>query len=667
MTVTTSYPGVYINEIEPAAPIQGVGTSTAAFIGPTAMGEINEPTMITSWTQFTQTFGSQPLPGFYLWYAVRGFFDNGGLTCYVIRASNGAYASASIDDASGEDVLDFTALQPGTPTITITVTNPASLLTNTQLYTPSSTLAAASTPLTITVASTTDAAQFRPGDYITLGALNERAQIVQIGGAVIRLAAPLLNSYASGTTVRLADAIAGTLTVRLISTNPSLGSALPSGVLVPGSMLTITQGATTDTQIVNTVQAEYVNATTVTYRVTFRMGLDSSFSLSGSTAATVVSDEFTITVADGSLNMVYPNLAIDPAHPRYVIDIINSDPNTVVSVAAHTPPPSATMPANLPAAGGPFSLINGAVESLSTINSINYLAALASLDQIKDVNLIAIPDGVRNPVDQAPVQQGLITHCELHGDRFAVLDSVYGLPLYTPASPAPVTGPATIEIQRAGLDSARGYAALYYPWVQVQPLTTGAPVFVPSSGHICGIIAQTDNTRGVYKAPANVVVAGVLGIENIVSDVDQGILNMAGINVTRVFATGAQPVLFGARTTSPDPNWTYVSTRRLFIYLEQSIEVALQASVFEPNNEFLWKGLTRTITNFLTTTWRNGWLFGDTAADAFYVEIDEENNPFSEQALGRLHIEIGCRPTFPAEFIIIDMAIWPGGSEISES
>ena len=665
MTVQTSYPGVYINEIEPAAPIQGVGTSTAAFIGPAAMGQIDVPTLITSWPQFTQTFGAQPLPGFYLWYAVRGFFDNGGQVCYVIRTSNGTSGQVSLLTAGPTPppvaVLDLDAILPGNPAMTITVAL-SSLLTNSQLYTPKTTLSVASTPQTITVASAADAALFRPGDYVTLGALGERVQIVQTGGSVIRLAAPLMNSYATGTEVRLADAVTGTLTVRIINTSP-LGATLAAGVLVPGSMLTITQGAVTDTQIVNTVQAEYLSGGLVTYRVTFRMGIGHAFSLdpAGTTAA-VVSDEFSITVAEGALTTTYPNLAMDPAHPRFVLTIMNGDPNALVEVSLHNPPPTATMPGNLPGAG-PTTLPAGTAEQLSTIASGDYLTSLATLDSINDVNLIAIPDGVRNPADQAPVQQGLITHCELHGDRFGVLDSVYGLPLYTPATP----GGSTLEIQRNGLDSARGYAALYYPWLQVQPLTTGAPIFVPPSGHICGIIAQTDNTRGVYKAPANVVVAGVLGIENIVSDTDQGILNLAGINVTRVFATGAQPVLFGARTTSPDTNWTYVSTRRLFIYLEQSIEVALRGSVFEPNNEFLWKGLTRTITDFLTTTWRNGWLFGDTAADAFYVTIDETNNPFSEQALGRLHIELGARPTFPAEFIIVDMAIYPGGAEITES
>ena len=90
-------------------------------------------------------------------------------------------------------------------------------------------------------------------------------------------------------------------------------------------------------------------------------------------------------------------------------------------------------------------------------------------------------------------------------------------------------------------------------------------------------------------------------------------------------------------------------------------------AVFEPNNLQLWFKLKQAITDFLTRAWRDGALFGATAADAFYVRIDETLNPFSEQQLGRLHIEIGVRPSYPAEFIIVRIGIWAGGSEMVES
>ena len=119
-------------------------------------------------------------------------------------------------------------------------------------------------------------------------------------------------------------------------------------------------------------------------------------------------------------------------------------------------------------------------------------------------------------------------------------------------------------------------------------------------------------------------------------------------------------------TTATNTNWLHVSTRRLFNYLEESIQEGIRWSIFEPNNLQLWQKLRRSINDFLTRAWRDGALFGKTAEEAFYVRIDEELNPFSEQQLGRLYIEIGLRPTYHAELIIVRIGIWPGGAEVSE-
>ncbi len=88
--------------------------------------------------------------------------------------------------------------------------------------------------------------------------------------------------------------------------------------------------------------------------------------------------------------------------------------------------------------------------------------------------------------------------------------------------------------------------------------------------------------------------------------------------------------------------------------------------MFEPNNTALWKRLKRTIGAFLTQQWRDGALFGKTPEEAFYVRIDEVLNPESQRALGRLTIEIGVKPSYPAEFIVVRIGIWQGGSSISE-
>ena len=140
MAVAVSYPGVYIEEFAPGAPIQGVPTNVAAFVGPAAKGEINVPKKLTSWDDFLKYYGQRPLNGFFLWSAVRGFFMNGGTVCYIVRASNGAVARGTLANAGGDPVATAYALKPGEEgnAISLTVTDADPLLpAGTKLYTPS--------------------------------------------------------------------------------------------------------------------------------------------------------------------------------------------------------------------------------------------------------------------------------------------------------------------------------------------------------------------------------------------------------------------------------------------------------------------------------------------------------------------------------------------------
>jgi hypothetical protein len=384
--------------------------------------------------------------------------------------------------------------------------------------------------------------------------------------------------------------------------------------------------------------------------VTFRDGLRLNHDLAA--PAVVRSEEFDITVTLGS-SKTYAALSADAAHPQYYARVITDDPGGLIRVDPVEPAPPVALPLSLPANQGPVQVLNGVDENLAGLDDNDFIRALDTLQAIDDVNLVAVPDRITATVQQAVIDRG-----QLLADRFAVLDAAPGLPLF---------GTGSVEVQRQGLDSTRGYAALYYPWLRVRPAGPGIPLLVPPSGHVCGIIARTDLTRGVHKAPANEIVNGALGVERTMSDVDQGQLNLGGINVIRLFQTGGRPMLWGARTTATDRNWQYVNVRRLFLFLEESIQEGIRWAVFEPNNLGLWSKLRRTITEFLTRVWRDGALFGATPEEAFYVRIDEVLNPDATRALGRLYLEIGVRPSFPAEFIVVRIGIWQGGAEVSES
>ena len=681
MAVQVSYPGVYIEEFAPGAPIQGVGTSTAAFIGVAASGNIAaelpdsfRPPKITSWDQFKSRYGEQPVPGFFLWYAVRGFFQNGGQICYVVRASNGDYDELVLNDRvpppNDNPLIRVRARQPGdnatpgTP-IQVQVTSAHVVPNTTALFQPTGALAvnAAAGAREISL-GTGEGVNFKPDDFITIAAGGERLRVIRVTGETLRLADALANSSNAADAVRLADAPAGTRTIRIrpAAAFPPSNPANPT-TPVPGTILTVTQGTITDSQVVESVQTEPMGPGNIpTYRITFRQGLDAPFSMDPANPATVQSEEFNFQVTQGAATTLFDNLSIDAAHPRYFLDLIN-DEGGLVTVELVEPPAPISPPTNLPAdTGAPFNLTGGADETLTGLQGQDYIDALDVLRRVDDVNLISIPDAVTlNVAGRTTVQQEAVAHCEQLQDRFAVIDAL------PPVPDQQLFGPESVEEQRLGLDSTRGYAALYYPWLRVAPVGLGGHILVPPSGHVCGIVARSDNLRGVHKAPANEIVNGALGVERNMSDIDQGLLNLPGINVIRLFQTGGRPVLWGARTTATDRNWQYVNVRRLFLFIEESIEEGIRWAVFEPNNLALWQKLKRTISDFLTRVWRDGGLFGAKAEDAFYVRIDETLNPFAEQRLGRLNIEIGVRPTYPAEFIIVRIGLWDGGAEVSES
>ena len=690
MAVQVSYPGVYIDEITPAAPIEGVGTSTAAFVGPSAQGEINEPVKVTSFDQFRQEFGEQPLPGFFLWYAVRGFFENGGRVCYVVRASNGSYASELLTNRidgdpaqSGVPIARVRARQPGDLTgpneirITVTDSHLLGITTATELFRPSGTLAAEANPPSRDIELGAGQAEvFRPGDVVAIDPPAFEAEIIRVTGDVIRLDRAVDQDLAAGSEFRLASISPGATRIIRIAHGAPPGP-IPPGVLVPGTMLTISQGGQNDSKIVESVQMEALPSGDTTYRVTFRTPLDISIDLDPGAANVpeVRSEEFDISVTQGGGTPVnHTGLSIDPIHPNYYLAVVNNtDP--LVLLELEEPPPPAEPPSNLLSnVDDPgVALTGGTDEDLSNqLTLLNeHVTALDQLEEFDDVNLIACPDAVAAAGPSAlpavvlgatTVHQAMIAHCELLGDRFAVLD---GRPGLDPFGLGP--GANSIEAQRLALDSQRGYAALYWPWLRTPSAIPGPLALVPPSGHVCGIMARVDNIRGVHKAPANEFVNNALGVERIISDIDHGQLNLQNINVIRVFQTNGRPNVWGARTTSPLTSWQYVNIRRLLLFIEESIEEGIRWAVFEPNNLQLWQKLRRTITEFLTRLWRDGALFGETAEEAFFVKVDEEINPPSERALGRLYIEIGIRPSFPAEFIIVRIGFWQGGSQVIEA
>jgi phage tail sheath protein FI len=288
---------------------------------------------------------------------------------------------------------------------------------------------------------------------------------------------------------------------------------------------------------------------------------------------------------------------------------------------------------------------------------------MGSLAAVDEITMLCAPDLMTlltsgNGDGKAEAQlrdlQGkMIAHCEAAKDRMVILDAPPGL------------NPQEVLDWRESGSMESKFATLYYPWLEVMDPIHGEPILVPPSGHMAGVWARTDNTRGVHKAPANEVVLGAIGLGFQVTHEEQSSLNPKGINCIRFFR-GRGILVWGARTLSTDPEWRYLSVRRLFNYISESIMEGTQWAVFEPNDERLWIRLRIAVSSFLTRTWRTGALFGATPEQAFFVKCDSETNPQDVIEAGQVVMEIGIAPVKPAEFVIFRISqLAAGNSEIS--
>ncbi len=278
---------------------------------------------------------------------------------------------------------------------------------------------------------------------------------------------------------------------------------------------------------------------------------------------------------------------------------------------------------------------------------VDQRTGLAALAAIKEVSLLLAPDEVNDAIaTNADITHALLDQCESLRDRFAVLSIQRG-----------ESDVQTIEPPR---DSS--YGAVYYPWVRVLDARIQSSLLIPPSGAMAAIYARTDAQRGIHKAPSNEIVRGIVDhdpLEYLVTAGQQNILNPRGINAIRDFRDGHRGIrVWGARTMSSDPEWKYISVRRLVIFLEQSIDRGTQWVVFEPNGEPLWASVRQVVSDFLLSVWRSGALQGSTPDKAFFVRCDRTTMTQNDLDNGRLICLVGVAPIRPAEFVILRIGQW---------
>jgi phage tail sheath protein FI len=602
-------PGVYVEETSfRSRSIQGVPTSTFGMAGRTEYGPVPyvlpgarmvpTPVLVTSMTEYERAFGELTIGGdvCQLALAARAFFDNGGRRLYVSR------------------VFPFTMTTGANPTIDVPA-NFASL-----------NVPAQGAALAVWRARW-------PGSFgrrikVTVGF--RRSRNVLVGG--------LLTGVRPGAAVEVL----------------AQNAAVPRDVVRPAP---------------NTVRIVAVDGQGT---LGYRNQAGAFEAVAANTQAFHLTLEVTVQ-AGPDRGDVYSGMELDPVHPRSIFTVLQAeDPpdefglvwlqagaaaaaGALFNALLTGPATGDFEPAGVFLTGGGDGAVLTAAELLGERsdpdNIDNPATGLEALGEVEDIAIVAEPDIVTLPDgEQKTAVDDLVGHCQRLRYRMAIVDP----PLNSSIS--------QVREFRAKFDTT--YAALYYPWLRIVDPTRrpdpGGPtpmLDVPPSGFVAGIYARSDIERGVHKAPANEV---ILGIDRFVTNVTfdrQAVLNPEGINALRFFEGRASRV-WGARTMSSDPEWRYVNVRRLFIFLEHSIDQSTQWAVFEPNNEQLWSSIRQTIEDFLLTVWRTGALMGTRPEEAFFVRCDRSTMTQNDLDNGRLICLIGVAPTYPAEFVIFRIGQW---------
>lgn len=350
----------------------------------------------------------------------------------------------------------------------------------------------------------------------------------------------------------------------------------------------------------------------------------------------------------------YDGIGLDRSHSRYVGDVFNKSPSRRADAIEHLyaieiadTVTTSDMAGMLFANGDEylFELKDGN-DGLEPVSG-SYRDAPDSrtkspfefLMGIEDVSIVAAP-GYSAFADARGIQEEIIGHVERRrAYRVAVLDT-----------PKDNTINQAKEY-KSSIDST--YAALYYPWIVTPDPASSTPreIVLPPSGFVCGIYARNDISKGVSKSPGNEIVRGALRFENDVNFAEQELLNPLGVNCLRFFP-GRGYRLWGARTTSSDPEWKYVGPRRYFVYLEHSIDRSTQWAVFENNGPRLWANVREAVSGFLYNEWRSGSLLGTNPDEAYFVRCDRSTMTQNDLDNGRMICLIGVSVLKPAEFVI---------------
>jgi phage tail sheath protein FI len=681
--MATAYltPGLYYEAADSGRKrLPAIRTDIAAFVGVAARGPLDTPIPVRTWAEFQARFGNFRA-GPFLAYAVKGFFDNGGQECHIVRVAAPAASTATDPaavqpaDRSYSIVLSTAGFVAGA---VVSVRQAPDVEQDTLL----AEVDAATRKLTWAHPLDPAFAPLTPMTFETGASAAEGALADGAGKPTVGVLAESPGAWGKLLTIVAARSNRAATRTRAGALQPAAGnfSFVESVAGIPAhSLIKVFQAPLVHYHIGSPDPAGK--------RIVWDAPLEPAYNLALPIFFETV--EFSLAVYyQGRLTELFTGLSLVPAHERYLSKAVGSNYIRVEDLGSPSP-----LPDKLPASG--MLRLKAGRDGMAALQTIDFTGepgaekrlGLRTLELDRDPAAVAMPDilmqpsppveipvppAAADPCDpcapppQAPpppplliervpgfslddiarVQQRLVEHCEAMRYRVALLDP----PLFSGRNES--VDFAEVQTWRQRFDSK--YAALYFPWLLVyDPLQPRGAVVraVPPSGHVAGIYARTDFEKGVHCAPANTAVRWAQDVTVSVNAARQGVLNPLGINCIRSFP-GRGLLLYGARTVSSQPAWRFVNVRRLMILIEETIEYASQWIVFEPNNDRLRQAVTATISGFLRREWERGALIGSTAEQAFFVHCDASNNPPVFAAGGRLLAEVGVAPSVPAEFVV---------------
>jgi uncharacterized protein len=629
-------PGVYVEEVSfRSKSIEGVSTTTTAFVGPTRYGPVDiTPDVITSLVEYERIYGDRLQLEFgdggtrhnYMWHAVRAFFENGGKRLYIARTFSAA--PASLPELSGHAVAQDTddlrvwARFPGSAgnmRVRITLQAGANVLAG------------------------TDTAP-------TVRGLGESELVLVTEQTGVPPNTPIADVWAIATSSFVNGGRTWTFTrgdgstVDLADLRPVSGGS----VRIVTATITVVPA---DPSIPTFVYPDL--ALDSRHR---RNGADDSLGGQFAAAQASLSRARTVPIVIDLADLGAGN-GIEIADA--IVDLGNATGRTLDAALFDATSTDFDRSFDFGLTGGNDGNVPviGDYEGAGSTDPLSReKSGLKSLEDIDDISIVAAPGSTFGYTDSSAAEANVlsiagavISHCERMRYRIGVLDAGDDMSV------------GEVRAMRGKMDSS--YAALYYPWYTIVDPVTRQEINVPPSGAIAGIYARNDIERAVYKAPANEVIDTAIGLETILNKSQQDVLNPVGVNCLRFFE-GRGFRVWGARTISSDPEWKYVNLRRYFAYLEHSIDKGTQWAVFEPNGSILWANVRSTISDFLLNEWQNGALLGDKPEQAYFVKCDRSTMTQNDLDNGRLVCLVGVAALRPAEYVIIRIGQWTADRKV---